>query len=111
MVRGTLLLIGLVWGSGAVAQQAPGPIFRLAPTEPQLELGRHSFALPIIDYRAPDGTWKRGQGIIVGRDISPGTTIGIGFFKMKPRYEDPTAQVSPTGGKSKKVSLGFSTRF
>ena len=44
MVRGSLLLIGLVWGSGALAQ-TPGTIFRLAPTEPLLELGR-SLKLP-----------------------------------------------------------------
>jgi hypothetical protein len=106
-----LLLIGLTCSSGAFAQEPLGLINRLTHSEPQLELGRNSFALPIIEYRAPDGTWKRGQGIIIGRDIAKNATVGIGFFKMKPRYEDPTATTTPTGGKSKKVSLGFSMRF
>jgi hypothetical protein len=111
VVRCALLLLGLSCGSGALAQTPFGFINRPSHSEPQLELGRNSFALPIIEYRAPDGTWKRGQGIIIGRDIWPNTTVGIGFFRMKPRYEDPTSSTVSTSGKSKKVSLGFSMRF
>jgi hypothetical protein len=78
-------------------------------SEPRLDLAR-KFALPQADYRAPDGTWKHGDGIIVGRDISPGTTVGVGFFRTKPKSQEVTAP-SPLARKSHKVSLGFSMRF
>jgi hypothetical protein len=77
--------------------------------EPNLDLGKRKFALPSVDYRAPDGTWKHGNGIIVGRDISESTTVGIGFFKMKPKSQEGLS--SPPVRKSHKVSLGFSMRF
>ncbi|MGI8706298.1 MAG: hypothetical protein ACR2JJ_11000 [Sphingomicrobium sp.] len=64
----------------------------------------------MIEYRAPDGTWKRGHGIIVGHDISPNASVGLGFFKIRPKHQDKTVP-SPAGGKSKKMSLGFSLRF
>ena len=76
--------------------------------EPRFDLSR-KFALPQADYRAPDGTWKHGHGIIVGRDISPSTTVGIGFFRTKPKSEVTTP--SPLARKSHKVSLGLSLRF
>ena len=76
--------------------------------EPRLDLSR-KFALPQADYRAPDGTWKHGNGIIVGRDISPSTTVGVGFFRMKPKSQEGTS--TPLARKSHKVSLGVSVRF
>ena len=78
-------------------------------SEPKLDLARRKFALPSVDYRAPDGTWKHGDGIIVGREISPSTTVGIGFFRMKPKSQE--GMVSPQTRKSHKVSLGFSMKF
>ena len=78
-------------------------------SQPALDLAR-KFALPQVDYRAPDGTWKHGNGIIVGRDISPGTTVGVGFFRTKPKSQEVTTQ-SPLARKSQKVSLGVSFRF
>ena len=78
-------------------------------SEPKLDLAKRKFALPSVDYRAPDGTWKHGNGIIVGRDISPSTTVGIGFFRMKPKSQEGMS--SPPTRKSHKVSLGFSMRF
>ena len=110
MVRGALLIVALAWASPGLAQQTAGPLLQVSPVEPQLDLSRSNFALPVIEYRAPDGTWKRSSGIIIGHDISPNATVGIGFFKMKPTYQDPTVP-APAGGKSKKVSLGFSLRF
>lgn len=112
MVRWVVLLTASAWASPAVAQQTlfePG--MKLRVSEPELQLGNGSLALPIIEYRAPDGTWKRGQGIIVGRDISPNATVGLGFFRIKPKYQDQTASNAPAGGGSKKVSLGLSLRF
>lgn len=85
------------------------PIEARPPAEPVLNLSRRNFTLPIVDYRAPDGTWKHGNGIIVGRDIAPNATVGIGFFKFKPKSDENSR--APLARKSSKVSLGFSLRF
>ena len=107
MVRFALPVVALLAASPAIAQNV-APSLRTPHVEPQLHLGRNNFALPVIEYRAPDGTWKRSNGIIVGHDVSPNASVGLGFFKMKPKYQDPSL---PPVGKSRKVALGFSMRF
>ena len=104
MVAPVLLVVGL-----AIAP-AFGPASGVpnSSEEPQLQLDRN-FALPSVDYRAPDGTWKHGNGIIIGRDISPSTTVGIGFFRMKAKSQEGMS--APPQRASHKVSLGFSLRF
>jgi hypothetical protein len=109
--RNALLIMALVSASPALAQEAAEPALHLRSVEPQLDLGRGNLSLPLIDYQAPDGTRKRGKGIIIGRDIAPNASVGIGVFKMKPKYEDPAGSNLPSAGKSTKVSLGFSLRF
>ena len=108
MGRAALLIASLFAASPAFAQTVAGSTARFLHSEPQLQLGPGNFSLPIVEYRAPDGTWKRSNGIIIGHDVSPNTSIGLGFFKMKPKFQDPTL---PSVGKSKKVSLGLSMRF
>lgn len=108
-LRRASLLIALFWASPGLAQTASfGPQFEPKLSEPDLQLGRSNFALPLIEYQAPDGTWKRSSGIIVGHEISPNATVGIGFFRMTPKYQDSTAAPQ---GKSRKVSVGVSIRF
>ena len=98
------LLTLLVWASPAVAQQQSRAI---DSPEPPLQIQK--FGMPLIDYRAPDGTWKRGNGIIVGRDVAPNTTVGVGFFRMKPK--SPDGPETPFAAKSKKVAVGFTLKF
>lgn len=107
MMRSAFLIVTLLWATPALAQQAfaPRPI-----TEPRLDLGKGKFSLPIVDYQAPDGTWKRGKGIIVGRDVAPNATVGLGFFKMKPKTEDGATN-APFATKSRKVAVGISIGF
>jgi hypothetical protein len=110
MVRGAVLLMAFSWASPGLSQQDIGPSFSSPSSDLRLQLGYRNFGLPVIEYRAPDGTWKRGHGIIVGHDISPNASVGLGFFKMTPKNQDKIV-LSPAGGKSKKMSLGFSLRF
>lgn len=99
-----LLLIALMWGSPAFAQQH----YLRAPTsEPRLQVKK--FAMPLTDYQAPDGTWKRGHGIIVGRDVAPNATVGLGLFRIKPKTGDGPS--TPFAGKSKKVAVGVTLSF
>jgi hypothetical protein len=111
VVRGALLLLAFSSAPHGAPQSDAKPFFSSPSPEPQLQLGKNNFALPVIDYRAPGGTWKRSSGIVVGHDISPNAAVGLGFFKMKPKFQDPANPPLPSAGKSKKVSLGFSLRF
>ena len=110
-MRGAVLIVALIWPSTALAQNVPNFVPRSYQVEPELKLDGGKFALPIVDYRAPDGTWKRSSGIIIGHDISPNATIGLGFFRMTPKSQEAAGANGPAPGKSKKVSLGFSLRF
>jgi hypothetical protein len=109
MVAWALLALALAGAPPLTPDTDSSLTFESHGTEPRLDLGR-KFALPQADYRTPDGTWKHGNGIIVGRDISPSTTVGIGFFRTKPKSQEVTTP-SPLARKSRKVSLGFSMRF
>ena len=110
MARGVLLLMAMAAATPAVAQQqAVGPLAPPLRAEPQLELGRSDFALPVVEYQAPDGTLKVSQGIVIGRDVSPNARVGLGLFRMKPKYDEDSGL--PTRAKSRKVALGFTLRF
>lgn len=104
----------MIWAVPVAAQtNPPQPLSLLSKPaiEPDLDLQRNGFALPIIDYTAPDGTLKRSHGIIVGRNITPNTVIGLGLFSSGPKRNEPQDGPLEPGKKSKKVALGFSFRF
>lgn len=108
-MRGLVLLMTGLWATAAPGQQAPVTAFGPTFSEPTLRVGQGNFSLPVIDYRAPAGTFKRGHGIIIGHDINPSTSVGIGFFKLKPKQSEvPALAVT---GKSKKMAVGLSFRF
>ena len=108
MVGLALLALGLA-GAPALTQSTQPPVtIGTAMSEPEFRLDR-KFALPRADYRAPDGTWKHGNGIIVGREVSPDAMVGIGFFKMKSKSQEGLS--APPQRKSHKVALGLSLRF
>ena len=109
MVAWALLALALAGAPPLAPETDPALALDSRSAEPKLDLARRKFAMPSVDYRAPDGTWKHGNGIIVGRDISRSTTVGVGFFRMKPKSQEGMS--APPSRKSHKVSLGFSMRF
>lgn len=93
--------------------QHPQPLTHIGgqpAIEPQLKIERTSFALPVLDYRTPAGTWKHGKGMLIARDVAPNATLGVGFYRLKPKSSENGTSV-PLGGKSKKVAVGLSLRF
>ncbi len=113
-MRSAALAALIMWAVPVIAQtneSQPLSLLSKPAIEPQLDLQGNGFALPIIDYAAPDGTLKRSHGIIVGRNITPNTVIGLGLFSSGPRKSEPLDGPLELGKKSKKVALGFSFRF
>ena len=109
-MRVVLLIVALSSASPALAQQPEARGFSpLVQSEPKLEIGKSDFALPVVEYRAPDGTIKISQGIFIGRDISPNARVGLGLFKVKPKYDEDSGL--PTGSRSRKVALGIALKF
>lgn len=108
MVGWALLLIASAGGPVLTHDNTPSFVVRTA-SEPKLHLDGSRFSLPVVDYQAPDGTWKHGNGIIIGREVSRNTTVGIGFFRSKPKNDE--AGSAPMARKTKKVSVGVSWRF
>lgn len=111
MVRSGLMLLALTWVSPALAQQSQA-VVALVPSyqsEPKLVLGESNFALPVVNYQAPDGTLKVSQGIVVGQDVAPNAKVGLGLFRMKPKYDEDSGL--PTGARSRKLAVGLSLRF
>ena len=109
MVRGAMLVTALFMAAPALAEKPPtAQTLQTTVVSTKVTTAPASFALPLIDYSAPGGAAK-APGILIGRDIAPNATVGLGFFKLKPRYTD-NAAAAPVG-KSKKISVGLSLRF
>ena len=113
-MRSVALAAIAVWAAPVAAQGIAPQGLSLsskALIEPDLHVDRSGFALPIVDYVAPDGTRKRSRGIIIGRDVAPNTVVGLGVFSTAPKSgERPEGPLAPPK-KSKKVALGISIRF
>ncbi|HUG46742.1 MAG TPA: hypothetical protein VMK31_09580 [Sphingomicrobium sp.] len=105
----TILGASAAYGQQMPASAIPGAVAQPLPNQPLLDLGNGRFSLPVIEYRAPGGTLKRGQGFIFAHDVDPNTIVGIGLFKSKPK--EPEAPGIPTTGKSRKMAVGVSFRF
>lgn len=106
--------IALVWAAPALSQRfvpAPPsePKIDIRSHEPGVRLGRSSFSLPVVRYVAPDGTFKRSRGIIIGREIGRNATVGLGLFKTKSARQDDSTR--PAATKSRKVAVGVTFRF
>ena len=80
-------------------------------TSPQIQ--RPSMAFPVIDYSAPDGSPPMPRGIIAGRQIAPGTVLGIGIFQTTPKLHgyvgDVPQNMAPR--RSKRAAMGLSVKF
>ena len=107
------------WGCPATAADKPSSTVSALPsfsaigrtTSPQAQ--RPNMAFPIIDYGAPDGSAPMPRGIIAGRQIAPGTVLGLGIFQTAPKTRgyvgDVPQNMAPR--RSKRAAIGLSVRF
>jgi len=74
---------------------------------------RPSMAFPVIDYGAPDSSPAMPRGIIAGRQIAPGTVLGLGIFQTTPKMQgyvgDVPQNMAPR--RSKRAAIGLSVKF
>ena len=107
------LLVALAYPASAAGQGAFNqPAVPLTTSRPELQVGRNSFAMPVIEYRASDGVIRQSRGIIIGRDVAPNANVGLGFYKMSPKFDYPPSSVTdPLPRKSKKVAVGVTLKF
>jgi len=78
---------------------------------PQVQ--RPSMAFPVIDYGSPDSSSPMPRGIIAGRQIAPGTVLGLGIFQTTPKMRgyvgDVPQNMAPR--RSKRAAVGLSVKF
>ncbi len=78
---------------------------------PQVQ--RPNMAFPVIDYWSPDSSSPMPRGIIAGRQIAPGTVLGLGIFQTTPKLRgyvgDVPQNMAPR--RSKRAAVGLSVKF
>ena len=74
---------------------------------------RPSMAFPLVGYAYPDGGSPMPKGIIAGRQIAPGTVLGLGIFQSTPKMRgyvgDVPQNMAPR--RNKRAAVGLSVRF
>lgn len=114
-----LLLIALAPAAPAAAQErAPDAGAQtLFPAqrwiEPALPAVRPGIAMPVVEYRVPDGGFRLRRGIVAGREVAPRLMLGVGLFetargKDKPATDHPL-DVRPK--KSRRAAIGLNLAF
>ena len=108
----------VAWTLPAAAQKQSSTISAL-PTlsgigrTTSAQVQRPRLAFPIIDYSAPDGSSPMPRGIIAGRQIAPGTVLGLGIFQTTPKMQgyvgDVPQNMAPR--RSKRAAIGLSVKF
>lgn len=85
---------------------------RLGRDEPTA-VQRPGLAFPITNYSEPNGEWGERRGIIAGRQIAPGTVLGLGIFQTAPKMRgyvgDVPQNMAPK--RTKRAAIGLSVKF
>lgn len=82
---------------------------RTAPAD-----SRHpALAFPIVEYSSSDGGSPMPRGIIAGRQIAPGTVLGLGIFQREPARRRYVGEMPQNNApkKTKQAAIGLSMKF
>jgi hypothetical protein len=81
--------------------------------EPPTRVERRGFSFPVIEYRGPDGVVQKRRGIIAGKQVAPGTVLGVGIYETAPKMRgyvgDVPQNMAPR--KSRRAAVGLSMKF
>lgn len=84
------------------------------PIESEPRISGPGVTLPVITYTAPDGSLKLKRGIVVGREVAPNATIGLGLFETLPKKPSRPQSDNPmerTQKRSRKAAVGLTFSF
>lgn len=81
--------------------------------EPPTRVERRGFSFPVVEYRGPDGVVQKRRGIIAGKQVAPGTVLGLGIYETAPKMRgyvgDVPQNMAPR--KSRRAAVGLSMKF
>ena len=81
--------------------------------EPPTQVERRGFSFPVVEYRGPDGVVQKRRGIIAGKQVAPGTVLGVGIYETAPKMRgyvgDVPQNIAPR--KSRRAAVGLSVKF
>ena len=81
--------------------------------EPPAQVDRRGISFPVIDYSGPDGVLRTQRGIIAGKQVAPGTVVGLGIWETAPKARgyvgDVPTNVAPK--RTRRAAVGLSWRF
>jgi hypothetical protein len=81
--------------------------------EPPAHVDRRGVSFPVIEYSGPDGVLRTQRGIIAGKQVAPGTVIGLGIWETAPKARshvgDVPSNVAPK--RTRRAAVGLSWRF
>lgn len=107
-----------VWAAPALAEP-PGQNIQSLPTlsrfagEPPARVDR-GVSFPVIEYQGNDGMLRVRRGIIAGKQVAPGTVLGLGLYETAPRARGYVGDVPPGMAppkRGRRAAVGLSWRF
>jgi hypothetical protein len=114
------LTVTIVWMAPAAAESADQSttsalpsLSRVGGAAPGQIDRRGGFAFPVVEYSEPNGVWQQRRGIIAGREIAPGTVLGLGIFQTAPKMRgyvgDMPQNLAPK--RNRRAAVGISMKF
>lgn len=110
----------IAWAAPAFAdpldQTSAQPLRTLSrlALEPPPQIDRRGVSLPVVQYQSADGALHLRRGIIAGKEVAPGTVLGIGVFETSPKGRGYVGDVPPNvvpTKRSRRAAVGLSWRF
>lgn len=77
----------------------------------ETESPRRPLTMPVTDYVSADGRLQLRRGVVVGVDISPQTSFGLGIFEGAPKRRLGAPDPAKPERRSKRAAVGFSLKF
>lgn len=117
---GALAFVATVFWAAPAAAEEPAKVGALQlpslsrMTIQQQSGTRRAFAYPIAEYEATDPLWQSRQGIIAGKQVAPGTILGVGIFRTTPKLRGHVGDVPSTMAVPKhkrSAAVGLSWQF
>ena len=121
MTRASVLAFAttIVWAAPALAEPSEQTGIQSLPAllrfsgAPPTRVERSGISFPVIEYSGPDGVLRTQRGIIAGKQIAPGTVVGVGLWETGPKARgyvgDSPQNMAPR--RSRRAAVGLSWRF